>query len=359
MKKIGIVTIDGDNNYGNRLQNYALEQSIKSLGFEVETLVFPKKKEIRDIVRTVVKLRKKEFRIQRQKSAKMENLKSKGFKIFREKYLQNKEYKREDDFSGFDRFVTGSDQVWNPSWRLQDDYWLRFVPKEKRFSYAASMATTEVHQANIKKLPLYLMEMNEIAVREEESIEFIKNISNRDAKWVLDPTMLLTKSDYEKLIDEQTDSQVDASAPYILIYTLTGVQNNLKKKLIDYADKNKLKIRYIMGNEYHPEHMVYDPVEFIEAIQKAKFVVSDSFHCGVYSILMETDFILFDRIDGENMSSRITSLLSKLEIESQFYSDNKEIDEMLNVDFEKTSKKIELLRSESKDYLNYILNKEI
>lgn len=358
MKKIGIITLNGDNNYGNRLQNYALEQAIQSLGYEVETIVFPPKKTVKDYLRQIKKNLNSDYRLEEKKFNKMNEIKTKAFQSFRSQYLNNKFYKRNDDFASFDRFVAGSDQVWNPSWHLVDDNWLRFIPEKKRFSYAASMATTNIHKSNIVKLPLYLKEMNEISVRESESIEFIKNLTGREAKLVIDPTMLLAKKDYENLIECQTISQVDKTVPYILVYSLTGLTQDINQQLEKLSEKNHLKIIHVMGNKYHPDHKVFSPIEFVEAIQNASLVVSDSFHCGVFSILMETQFVLFNRTDGQQMSSRITTLLEKFDLMSQFYQGG-ELERLLNIDFSKVSKKLVKERQEGIDYLRYILSKPI
>ena len=358
MKKIGIITINGDNNYGNRLQNYALEQIIISLGYDATTVVFPQKLKLRDAVRELLRLRRREYRDKRKKFKKMNRLKTVEFQGFRTKYLHNKIFSIKDDFSSFDRFITGSDQVWNPSWRLIDEYWLRFVPQQKRFSYSASMATKTIHRANIKKLPIYLSEMNEISVREDESVDFIKEISGREATVVLDPTMLLRKKDYKTLISTQIESKVDSSSPFILVYALVGLPERLQNKLENFAENKGLKIVYIMGNEYHAEHMVYNPIEFVEAIDKATLVVSDSFHCGVFSIIMKTDFILFNRVDGADMGSRITSLVSRFDLESQLYIGG-DIEEYMSIDFDKLTEKIDCSRDKSLEYLKFILEKPL
>lgn len=358
MKKIGIVTIDGDNNYGNRLQNYALEQSIITMGFEVETLVFPKRETIRNRVGELKRSLNRDYRIQKTKFERMSELKLEAFKPFRDNYLNNVSYDHNADFAKFDRFIAGSDQIWNPSWRLIDDYWLRFAPENKRFSYAASMATTVVHKANAEKLPRYLKEMNELSVRESESVPFVKQISGREAKLVVDPTMLLLKKDYEKLVNEQHESHVDKSRPYILVYALEGLSKELESQVVKLSSEKNWEIVTIMGNKYNVEHKVYNPVEFVEAIQNASLVVSDSFHCGVFSIIMESPFILFNRTDGVQMSSRITTLLSRFNLMQNFY-DGGEINSLLEIDYDSIDKALKVARAEGLGFLSFILNKSI
>lgn len=358
MKKIGIVTINGDSNYGNRLQNYALERAIVSLGYDAETIIFPPQVKFRDYLRIAKKSINRSYR-QKQKNLKRINkAKSIEFKNFREKYLNNVEYNRNDDFSEFDRFVCGSDQIWNPSWRLIDEYWLRFVPKYKRFAYAASMATTVIHKSNMKKLPQYLNEMNEISVRESESVELIRKFSDKKVELVIDPTMLLRKEDYQQLINEQQESKVDLSKSYVLVYSLEGLPEELSDKVNKYAKNNNFEIIKVMGNKYNDQYKIYNPIDFIKAVEHAQFVISDSFHCGVFSILMETPFVLFDRIDGLQMNSRIMTLLDKFGLQNQFYSGHP-LEESANIDFSLVTNKVAYEREIGMNYLKYILSKTI
>lgn len=358
MKKIGIITINGDNNYGNRLQNYALERTIVSLGYDAETIVFPAQTKLRDHLRLAKNSMNKNYREKQKDFKKMNKLKSIEFKNFREKYLNNVEHSRNEDFSEFDRFICGSDQIWNPSWRLIDEYWLRFVPENKRFSYAASMATTSIHKSNMKKLSRYLNEMNEISVRESESIELIRKFTDKKVELVIDPTMLLRKEDYQQLINEQQDSKVDPSKKYIIIYSLEGLPVEFSEKVEKYAKKNNFEIIKIMGNKYNDQDEIYNPIEFVEAIEHAQLVISDSFHCGVFSILMETPFVLFDRIDGLEMNSRIMTLLDKFDLQNQFYCGGA-LEESVNIDFFSVTKKVAYERKISMNYLKHILAKDI
>lgn len=358
MKKIGIITLNGDNNYGNRLQNYALEQAIKSLGYEAQTMIFPEKKRIKDHLGKVKKNLNSNYREEQKKFRQMNELKNSAFQPFREQYLNNRFYSRKDDFSSFDRFITGSDQVWNPSWHLIDDNWLRFAPQEKRFSYAASMATTQIHKSNMEKLPKYLKEMNGISVRESESVEFVKELTGRAAKLVVDPTMLLSKEKYEKLISEQPHTQVKTDKPYILIYSLTGLTEDINKKVKEMSKSRNLEVFHIMGNQYKENYKVYNPIEFIEAINNAELVLSDSFHCGVFSILFETQFVLFNRNDGQPMNSRITTLLSKFNLMDQFYTGG-DLSSFMNIDFSLIAEKLKKERKVGIEYLKHILSKPI
>ena len=358
MKKIGVITINGNYNYGNRLQNYALEKVINSLGYHSETIVFPQKRDLKQKLKKIKNFFNGTERARSKDFNKMIDVKSKAFESFQKNYLNNVCYEDLNLLNDFDRFIVGSDQVWNPSWKLIDEYWLRFTSEEKRFSYAASMATNVVHKSNTKKLPKYLKEMNEISVREKESINLIKSISGRKASVVLDPTMLLTKEHYNDLIANDQNTRCKFNSQYIMVYALTGLDPVMERKLKKYAEKNNLKLIYVMGNYYHSDHLALSPLEFLEGIKNAELIISDSFHCGVFSIIFEKQFILFNRNDGQLMNERMTTLLSKFNLMNRAY-DGKNFEQYGKIDYDLVSKKLESERLKSLEYLNFILSKSI
>lgn len=294
-KKIGIVTIYGNDNYGNRLQNYALETSIRKLGFSVETIVIDEPGEKIKLFRRSVKklLSSKENRNKYIARKKMIKKKEKIFAEFTDNYLNNVRYKYNDDFSNFQKVFVGSDQVWNPNFDLKKIHFLRFVEKNKRYSYAASIATDEIPLNKKEKFSEYLNGMMNISVREKSSVEVVKKLIGKNATCVLDPTMLLKKEDYINLIESSKSNVEQKRKEYILIYCLSDLKPDLKKEIQNYSESNNLEIVQIMGNYYNESHVIYDPIGFIDAINNAKLVITDSFHSGVFSIIMETPFFSY------------------------------------------------------------------
>lgn len=358
-KKIGIVTIFGNDNYGNRLQNYALETSIKKMGFEVETLVIEEPGEKIRIARRSIKRLfssksvKERFRARKLMTKKKEQL----FRRFTNEYLNNVNYKYYDDFSNFSKIFVGSDQVWNPNFDLRKVYFLRFVDKEKRYSYAASIATESVPSKKKKTFVKYLNGMNNISVREETSVALVKNLTGRLATCVLDPTLLLSKEEYMDLIESSSDLFNHTKRRYVLIYCLSELEVNLKKEIEKYAKKNALEIIQIMGNYYNENHVVYDPIGFLDAINNARLVITDSFHCGVFSIIMESSFTIVERSDGAKMNSRLESLLKTVGLEKQKYRGQK-LSTLDDLSFDEANRIIEERANFSFKYLKDQLSME-
>lgn len=351
-KTIGIVTIYGNDNYGNRLQNYALETSIKRLGFNVETLVIAEPGEKWRLIRRKFKRlfssgsAKKLYKARKM----MAKEKEKVIKPFTDKYLNNVRYNYNDDFSKFSKIFSGSDQVWNPNFDLKKVHFLRFIEQGKRFSYAASIATESVPLKKQEKFSKYLNGFTNISVREESSVSLVEHLINREAICVVDPTMLLSKNDYLNLINQSGNPSIHTGKKYALVYSLVGLEKNLEKELLEYTQNNNMDIIQVMGNYYNEDHVIYDPIEFIDAITNAEIVITDSFHCGVFSIIMETPFIIFERTDGAKMNSRLETLLKLVSLEDRLYS-GQNLSEIKEIDFNRIRA---LLNEKSRSSLKYL-----
>src|SRR5690606_11094570 len=102
-----------------------------------------------------------------------------------------------------------------------------------------------------------------------------------------------------------------ADAPegkYIVIYALHELTEESEAKVQQFASDNGYEIYQIMGDLYDKSHKIPDPREFVWLVANAEAVFTDSFHCCVFSIIYHTPFIVFDRTDGQKMSSRLTTL---------------------------------------------------
>lgn len=216
MKKIGILTINDYDNYGNRLQNYASQEVLKSLGFSVETVIHKTKKDMKTSSLEKMKNLKglsvseisKRFNNKWKKylyNKKVKDIKPKRLRAFKEftdtyisetDYYITAEYIPDDLGNKYDYFVTGSDQVWNPTFtdrRYSTIDFLTFAPKEKRISYAASFGVSEIPNEFVEEYTGLISGMNKISVREQAGAEIVKKLTKKNATVLVDPTMMLTK----------------------------------------------------------------------------------------------------------------------------------------------------------------------
>lgn len=207
MKKIGIITIIDNNNYGNRLQNYALQEYLKKMNCHVVTLKNDKyfnhkvniTKQINFLLRYFKNKIKSSFEI---KKGRKENFKEFNKHIVFNKKLittHNQEINQEYDY-----FIVGSDQVWKPNYlRLSDIDLLAFADNDKRISYAASFGVNKVSKEYENKIKKEIPKFKKISVREEEGKHIIELLTKReDVEVLIDPTMLLTDKEWDKVMQK-------------------------------------------------------------------------------------------------------------------------------------------------------------
>lgn len=368
MKKVGIITLNGYKNYGNRLQNYALQEAVKSLGFSVDTIIIEaiedkhtKKKLNINKVFSLLKIIKKS----KEKINKIIN--NKKYSNYIEERVNN--FKKftidnilETDFTisdvniptskieKYDYFITGSDQVWNPHYiNGSSTYFLTFAPKNKRLSYAPSFGTSIIPEEYVNKYKIWLSEIESLSVREVSGAKIIKDLTGLNAKVVVDPTMLLSK---EKWLSVSKPSEFKPKNPYLLTYFLGEIPKESKQKIKSIAIKNNLEIVNLASlNDL--SHYTSGPSEFIDYINSAELFCTDSFHGVVFSILLEKPFIVFNRVDSlPSMNSRIDTLLSTFNLESRM--DNKiNMNDVLSIDYTHIP---EILDREKKRAINYLMN---
>lgn len=319
--KIGKLTLDGYFNYGNVLQNYALQQVLEAYG-EVDCLwhmpdnFLPRVwhrwgwKEPVKFVLNWHGFRNKLF----SDAHGMEMVRQGKIKDWCDRYinLRQAEGKLSQLADVYDFFVVGSDQVWNLNFSLVEDCFLTFAPPEKRVAYAASISCPSIP---VEKQALYregFAGMAHISMREQQGVDTVKELSGRDVPVVVDPTLLLTPEEWRKV------SRPPAwyhGEDYILTYFL-----GKRPKIVGRLERETgLKVVNLLDEDVY-EHYVTGPDEFLWAIEHAKLVYTDSFHGTVFSILFRTPFVICNRVGddvSEKMGSRIDTLLGYFGLEAR------------------------------------------
>lgn len=331
MKKIGIVTLNGESNYGNRLQNYALNKVLHNIGYDSETVIFTDNKSkaaavIKEIITKITPLP-----VSRVDYWKMLSHKRKSIKPFTQKHIPTREVKRKarDTISKeYDFFIVGSDQVWNPNYIGDDDTnFLTFADINKRISYAASFGVSAITDQCRESYRKHISSFKSISVRELQGQEIVRSLTDRQAPVVPDPTILLTQKEWSTLSEKYRSKY--SSHKYILIYALNKLSSNALNNIHIYASKNNLQVLEIMGDYHSSKQHVPNPAEFIAMIQEAQAVFTDSFHASVFSIIMHTPFVVFKRSDHE-MSSRLATLLKTYNMEDSLYNPANNLDKVIN-----------------------------
>lgn len=375
MDKVGIITLNGYFNYGNRLQNYALQEFIKMNGYECETIknkTFLNKCELLGVNKKskIQRLLEKDLKqlceiinkkINRRKINSINSERTNVFKDFSKKYINETEFSIEVgkiDQSlekNYDYLVTGSDQIWNPFDPMVSEVsFLTFAPKHKRISYAPSFGVYDIPQQERENYKKWLSEINHISVREDAGAKIVKDLTGRDVPVVIDPTMILTK---EKWLSVAKESKSKPKKKYILTYLLGGGTKEHKQKVKEIAKKYNLEV-VNLGDIKDIEHYITGPSEFIDYINDASVFFTDSFHGCVFSMLLDTPFIVCNRVGQDSktsMESRIDTFLDKFELQSRRYSNINNID-IFNCDYTKSNELLEIERKKAWDYLSNALN---
>lgn len=357
--RIGIITQPLRNNYGGLLQNYALQQVLKKLGHEVITLdqtnvPVSKCRIIASYVKTcVLKLigkgsgRKHYFQLGKE----LEAIIRQHTQYFVDKYIVHTQpmYKSED-FRNYcinnkiDLLITGSDQVWRPQYNY-NIYRSFFDFAEglnlKRIAYAASFGVdawefTEEQTLMCKRL---IEKFDFISVREESGVGLCEKHFNQCAEHVLDPTMLLDKEDYEKLVYHENEPESPGDL-FTYILDESDEKRDIIKKVADSLNLVPFsvmpKCRANRNTVKQIEDCIYPPVtKWLRAFMDAKFVVCDSFHGAVFSIIFNKPFLVIG--NKERGLSRFESLLKLYNLEDCIITGNEIVSISKNIDWRKVN----------------------
>lgn len=318
MMKCYINTFYEFNNYGTKLQNYALVSILSKYFDEVNTIyLINRKKRIQILIKRFFCI----FPLitDKQKKWKNEFIKESVFYEFNKKlnykYISLKDLKSEDMTNIYS--IVGSDQVWSPNHlanNMQDVelFFMNYNSVSRRFSYAPSFGVDDIPNEMKKIYENGLKNINNICVREEQGKKIIEKIIDKEALVVPDPVFLLSKNKWEEIFQNEVIEK-----DYIFVYFLGNIENNLYNMLEKFSRETNKKIVYVTGNYYDKDNMVLSPNAFIEYISKASYVITDSFHSAAFSLIFQKPFQIFERLDV-NQSSRIKNLIKKYKCEKCF-----------------------------------------
>lgn len=263
----------------------------------------------------------------------------------------------------YDVVVCGSDQLWAPSNVISDYFTLTIIPTSiRKISYAASFGVDKVPNVLKCRYKRFLSRFEAISVREERGRELIYELIGRDAKVVLDPTLMLEKEEWNYLSEQ---SRIKIGEPYIFCYFL-GTNQKHRDFAKELAKRTQTKIVtfphfkiHNTADENFGDEPIYNagPIEFLRLIRNAEYVCTDSFHGTVFSLIFERSVAVFERFEkdsAESTNSRIYTLLDNVGILDSIYRDEKDVESYLSnkIDYEAIQKKLDYLREKSFRFLD-------
>lgn len=349
--KVGIVTIIGQANYGNKLQHYAVVQVLKKLGIEVVTFDYLPKKSIKLKIKELIK---DTLRIRDYYCRKRINL----FSDFDKDYIK---YDCIQNCDSYDFVVCGSDQIWNCSFKWLMPYidicFGTFMPKEKRIAYSASIGANEISEDYITAFRKNIDDMKSISVREYDAKVLIKNLTGRDVDVTIDPTLMLSKDEWLSLAKKP---QYINDERFILTYFLGEYDISYKEYIYSVSKKYNLSVinleaDYKNVNEIdNVDVFMTSPEQFIWLFSNCEIVFTDSYHGSIFSIIMGKPFRCFGRIQSGlvDMNSRMKSLFNMFSINDWCQGDiNENIDNIFYKDYSKVETVLNNERRFAFDYL--------
>jgi len=370
--KIGILTLPLADNYGGILQAVALYRYLCKEGHEV-TLIYKDNYEVlwkKIVINILLKIPFHNFK--NIKSNQLILDKWKARKDFHRPFVEKEIFtisknlytkKDLEKFSlkeGFDAVIVGSDQVWRKAY-INDiyykSYFLDFLDgkKTKKIAYAASFGKNhwegEGDESIICKL---LNDFTAVSTREVSGIDICKksfdfnNVSN-----VLDPTAIIGKEFYlDKIIAKYDVSNISKNC--LLTYVLDEAKE--KQEIIEYFKKELTtsNLNHLKG--FNKSESIFTVPEWLASIYYCDFLVTDSFHGMIFSIIFEKEFIVIG--NKERGLDRFSSLLSLLDLEERLIFNvkdlkNKDID---RIDYKKVNKVLNDYKNKSLNYLNCSLS---
>lgn len=371
-KKIAILTQPLHTNFGGTLQAFALQNTLINMGYKVETLNYDWQKysDLKKILSSLkhkILSNKKTFPFFENElqviRAEHKKFIQKNINYSESLYTQQ-DLKDYIECQNFDAVIVGSDQVWRVAYSPRiESFFLDFLTKRddiRKIAYSASFGIdewqfNEVKTLEIKKL---LKKFNTVSVREKSAVNLCKQYLDRDVKHTLDPTFLLEKKEYLKLLNSEQQGVKNLGKIFVYVLDkseskekiINNISERLDKEIFYNQPKKNTKESYFIKNL---EHYIYPSIEgWIKSFSDADFIVTDSFHGTVFSIIFNKPFISI--INKERGASRFESILGQLNLTHRIVTDVSEISgELLfdKIDYEIVNKKLLDLRHESIEFL--------
>ncbi|MFR7994688.1 MAG: polysaccharide pyruvyl transferase family protein [Clostridium sp.] len=369
--KICTITCHDVYNHGASLQAYALMTYLKKCGnyvkiidykpdylsnhYKLSIIANPKweKNILTKIIYLTLKFPRRLIDLRRKRA----------FDKFTNKYLQltDRRFTSNNDIRKnlpqADIYICGSDQIWNSLHKNGRDpaFYLDFVPDSKiKASYAASIATDSIANEYKKMVKSKVERLDAVGIREKSGVKIIKELGIEKAVQVMDPVFLLSADEWNEIGIETFNDD------YILVYDFDK-SSLIQKIALDIAKEKSYKI-YTINSDNHKysdkSFRFSSPEKFVSLVRDAKFVVSNSFHAVVLSLIYNKQFAIINRTEAIN--TRMRDLLEDMNLKDRLVNEEYKLNDILaTIDYTKVNKILEIKIEESKKYLENLQSCEL
>lgn len=358
--KIGIITHYDVHNHGAILQMYALERVLNKFGAEAQGLTFSKNYDfLEDYAENKYNITIKSIPYYIGYLLK-KGLKKTYFNYEKKRILDN--FKRihnmiggkVSETSNLDAIFIGSDEVFSIETGLTPEFWGYKMPTSNIFSYAGCFGPTTLDFIKEKNAEQFIKDginnLKNISVRDQNSKNIIETLSDREATLVCDPVILYG------YIDEKKNFNRKSKEKYVLVYSYDNNMNDEKEieNIKKFAKEKKCKI-YSVGfyHKWCDKNINCNPIELLEFVNNAEYVLTDTFHGTVMSLIMNTQFVT----KVHTNSNKLGFLLEEYECLNRRTDDFSDALEIIKqeIDYDKINKIIDYKRDISKNYLKSCL----
>lgn len=376
--KIAILTLPLHTNYGGILQAYALQTFLEKMGHSVyiieqkrQPVALPVIKAPLVYVKRIIKhlLGDDNTIFYEQKVNKEFPIISQYTNLFINKYIHLLQYRKFSDIkeTDFDAIIVGSDQVWRPMYlnyfqfKKVSNAYLQFTKNWDicRIAYAASFGTDkwEYTQKETKECGELLRLFNNVSVREDSAVKLCKEHFNVEAKHVLDPTMLLNKEEYIKLFESVSTPKSNGNLLYYILDD-TKEKNEIIRKIAEQKGFKPFNVKSKSDNIKSPiKERIQPPLEqWLRGFHDADFIITDSFHACVFSILFNKPFLAIG--NKERGLSRFSSLLSMFNLENRLIFNSTDLTNLQEIDWNNVNAILEEKRKDASSFLIKINSKQ-
>lgn len=372
-KQTATITFHASHNCGSFMQAYALQQFLRQNKYKNEIIDFSndgqrnfykpffQNNSIKNIIKNIILLPHR--RILSQTFTNYENFIKSNLVLSKQSFHNNAELKKQDFC--YDTYISGSDQIWNITIEDSDTaYFLDFINSEQacKIAYAPSFGAKRianfVDSAQLQHYKKMLSTYDFLSIREKNGQKWIKEMINSEVPIVLDPTLLLNRSDYEKL---ERPYEGIPHHPYIFYYAPSYDRriNSLVKKI---AKKYKLKVVVWNPRNYYLKGMNLsnfilpprqNPGVYLSLIRDAEMVITTSFHGTIFSTIYNKNFWTIKNGEMFNDDDRVKTLIEQLHISDRLIpaTFNQEFDYSLQPNYAIRNKKLPELQKKSINFL--------
>lgn len=370
--KVGILTLSASDNCGSLLQSYALMKILQNMGNEVEVIDFIPRASakmyrtfhpgyIREPKKFIGQFLRYKSLIEQKKA--YQEFRNREIKLTSKKYKTVKAMKKLD--GKYEIIIVGSDQVWNIHMRdFNTAFFLSWCNKSKRVSYAASLGDQKnIRIQTLVDEGLELEKFEAVSVRESSAAMKFKSELGVNVELCLDPTLLLSKGEWEDLTDRALQPKEDFIFYYSYNYG-NEEENNLVKQ---FSEITRLPVyvinasRWVDGREKDYDFKVFHyagPLAFLNLMTACKYSMVESFHGCIFSYIFEKQFWFLE--DKPKVDDRIEDLLQILDHQDRILrsGDVEQIDFSKTIDYKAKSKKFSELQEISLGFIKRNLKNE-